>query len=699
MSVSGWRDIGSIVFASSKKTYSNICRRRWIAMVIGCCSARANSVWLWPYRFRQTILTTLLVYDVHWHCWFWSAFRDHSTEVLRLHWHCRWRRQLRQPHWMTTVASLWAVLLWSANWNIDSDTSRNTANRYFWCRAEWKCAVSCKCRWNNSNRPTKRWILGDNRWMQCSCRLLRRFLWINWKTNKIVILVVRWGIYDRCKSLPLAIPCRHSRMSRSFPWHSFWSGSVVRHLRVLIRSPSSLQSDHSDHGLQPKNAVKWKIEISFMSMEVAEFQQVETYSHKLAFRMYRIQRCFHRNYCCINRWWWPDTLAFWFAFRHHSSLNMMTIRSNIPIHLMPEIEQICFRNQFHRNRWWGFSLTSAWMRVTRSWHFRIAFAVSFLFLARSRSELLAAAAICAARTPCAPIAPAEIFTSVASALARSICVTHSRLLFRQQHFHVARVRCIRSTREFETLLTITTIRSGAIVEPRRPRAHFLHFGTCVRVAFLPIHVAANARHSTMLWCRIVAMAPPETCSTATNCCTFTPGSPLAPAAIDRWQFYFRTRWQMLQKTIQLISVYWTKSFAVFYLTIQFVMLFAHTRSSAMRWFRVATRSASRLHGHSTRLRASRPRWPIGPTAIHRAIRNTGAHAFARQTSVARTGIVAGTCATQAAIMIARFGHVFIIRMLRAIVPFTPSWPTAIDCGRQQRTICSILKPICGKTFN
>lgn len=46
----------------------------------------------------------------------------------------------------------------------------------------------------------------------------------------------------------------HERTSRSFPWHSFGSGSVVKHLRDRIRSPSSLHIDHSLQLLQPLSA-------------------------------------------------------------------------------------------------------------------------------------------------------------------------------------------------------------------------------------------------------------------------------------------------------------------------------------------------------------------------------------------------------------------------------------------------------------
>lgn len=124
-----------------------------------------------------------------------------------------------------------------------------------------------------------------------------------------------------------------------------------------------------------------------------------------------------------------------------------------------------------------------------------------------------------------------------------------------------------------------------------------------------------------------------------------------------------------------------QSLKIFYLTIQFVVLFAHTRTSAMRWFWITTRSASCLHSHATRLRTRRPWRPVRPAAIHCTICHRCAHAFAHEATISWTGIVAGARSTQAAIMITRLGCMLIIRMLRAIVPFTPSRPTAIHCSR------------------
>lgn len=120
---------------------------------------------------------------------------------------------------------------------------------------------------------------------------------------------------------------------------------------------------------------------------------------------------------------------------------------------------------------------------------------------------------------------------------------------------------------------------------------------------------------------------------------------------------------------------------IIYLTVQFVVLFAHTRSSAMRWFRIAARPASSFNGHATRLRASRPWRPVRPTAIHRAICHTCAHTFAYKAPIAWTGIIALTRPTQAAIMVNRLDCIVIVRMLRTIVPSTPRRPTAIDGGR------------------
>lgn len=155
------------------ESHSNICHRRWIAAVSVCCSVHANFVWWLPYRFRQMISIALLVYAVRWRCSFWSAFRDRLSVVWPLHRHFHWP----WPHWTMAFASPLAALPWSANWNIDLDTNRNMANRYSWCRAVWKCGVSCKCKWSHSKKPTERWISGDNRWTRCSCRRWQQFLW------------------------------------------------------------------------------------------------------------------------------------------------------------------------------------------------------------------------------------------------------------------------------------------------------------------------------------------------------------------------------------------------------------------------------------------------------------------------------------------------------------------------------------------
>lgn len=131
-----------------------------------------------------------------------------------------------------------------------------------------------------------------------------------------------------------------------------------------------------------------------------------------------------------------------------------------------------------------------------------------------------------------------------------------------------------------------------------------------------------------------------------------------------------------------------------YLTVHFIALLAHTCASAMRWLRIAARSASRLHGDAAGLRARRKRRPIRPAAIHRAVRDTRAHALADKAAVARRRIVAFTRTTQTAIVMARLGDAFVVRMLRAVVPLTPSRPSAVHRSRQQRAIGGILKPIC-----
>lgn len=55
-------------------------------------------------------------------------------------------------------------------------------------------------------------------------------------------------------NLPLLISTWHLRISRSLPWHIFWSGVGMRHFRVRTFSSSVLQADHSLHSPQPRNA-------------------------------------------------------------------------------------------------------------------------------------------------------------------------------------------------------------------------------------------------------------------------------------------------------------------------------------------------------------------------------------------------------------------------------------------------------------
>lgn len=130
---------------------------------------RVNSVWLWLCRFRRMFLTALSAYDCHWHYSFSSVSHGRWTVVWPLHQHCRWL------HWMMIDVSLSDDPLSLANWNIDWETNRNTANRCSWCHAAI-CVASCTCRWIGSNRWAVRWIWASNRWTNCSCRLLQQFL-------------------------------------------------------------------------------------------------------------------------------------------------------------------------------------------------------------------------------------------------------------------------------------------------------------------------------------------------------------------------------------------------------------------------------------------------------------------------------------------------------------------------------------------
>lgn len=221
--------------------------------------------------------------------------------------------------------------------------------------------------------------------------------------------------------------------------------------------------------------------------------------------------------------------------------------------------------------------------------------------------------------------------------ASAVTVAHAFLMFHGTDFeqvHIDRGLA----REAEAAFDAAEI--GVVgQEPGCPRCNAFRFGAGVRVAHLVFRAATRAVGSSVLRRRAVAASLPRPDASAARRRALAPVVPVGPLTVDGRGALDRAR--RVARAVDLVAVD------------------ADAEAAAESRLGIAASTASGLHGRAARLRTRRPRGPLGPAAVPRAVRHLVTVTQAALAAVSRCrpvalalpahapvalGAVAGVCA-------------------------------------------------------